>query len=58
LDQVVVLKLSQILHYGRGATPPTNLKQCLVFLASERQRLQRRISELHVEKQQEAKHFA
>ena len=55
---MVVLKLSQVLHFGRGATPPPNLKPCLVFLATERQRLQRRISELHVEKQQETKHFA
>ena len=54
---MVVLRFSQIMYYGRGPTPPTNLSSCLVFSASERHRLQNRISELHQEKQQEAKNF-
>ena len=57
LDQVVVLHLHQILYYQYGGDPPTNVTPCLVFPASARVRLARRIGELAVEKQQEKKRF-
>lgn len=57
IDQVVVLKLHQFLHYKQDACPPTNVSQCLVFPAKAVAHLRQRIGELGVEKQQEKKRY-
>ena len=57
LDQVVVLRLHQLLHHGPGGSPPSPLTPCIVFPASALLRLNQRIGELSVEKQQEKKKY-
>ena len=57
LDQIVVLKLNQILYCQDGGAPPTNVAPCLVLPASAQVRLTQRIGELAVEKQQEKKRY-
>ena len=57
LDANVVLKLHQILHYMSSGEPPYNVAQCLVFPASARIHLSKRIGELVHEKQQEKKRY-
>lgn len=57
LDQVVVLSLHQLLHYGPGGTPPTSIDSSLVFPAFSLYQLGERIGELSQEKQQEKKRY-
>ena len=57
LDQVVVLRLHQLLHRGPEGSPPSPLTPCLVFPASALLRLNQRIGELSVEKQQEKRKY-
>ena len=57
LDQVAVLRLHQILHYGKDGAPPTSIGQCLVFPAPSLSHLEKRIGELTTEKQQEKKRY-
>ena len=57
LDQVVVLRLHQLLYHRPGGSPPSSLAPCLVFGASMLLRLTERIGELSVEKQQEKRKY-
>ena len=53
LDQVVVLRLHQILHHGGQGRPPTTTAPCLVFPAAALTQLSHRIEEVKEERRRE-----
>ena len=57
LDQVVILKLHQILHHGGERGPPRSTVPCLVFPAAALNQLSARIDELKEEKKTERHRF-
>lgn len=57
LDQVVVLRLHQILHHGGQGGPPTSTSPCLVFPAGTLTDLSHRITTVKEEKRTEKQRY-
>lgn len=57
LDQVVVLKLHQILHHRDEEGPPTSTSPCIVFPAETLTNLSHRIVKVKEEKKEEKQRY-